>query len=535
MSGGPAGIATPSPTGDYSGLVPGNTDDMSASSFNTMKADAAPPLDPNQEQLDKIVSAIDIHTTDEGTPKRGKKAVVERLEKSRTKLEAKVSKGPKLGPEEAPVESPGDLSQGGTSSTLTKLAGRYNPQPIPEGTPTPTYEPYSPKPPPENVQEAQEFDVAEDGKLGGPNSEAARAGFKADLNEVDEKLQGDLGEIARKRGIIAVIQGLGMAASGWYGLHKNVDMSGINFAQPVKFEAEEAAIMERAKFRRKQLVDERKDSIRQMERTEDIDRRSDERTADIDRKSGERAEDIALRTYNRAEDVAREEHQRKFKSVRDVAKEETDTAFEKYKLTQRDFEIGTKRMDISAKAKIARAKLAEKKAGTTKLAPAIDKAEESMMAAAYAETEDIIQGKVEPTYEAKLSAMNSFLAPMIKVYPEHAKEFKALRESALSGELKHEGMWWESDTREVALDKMRDSVQSIIVDKDGKPEPIYFTEVARARHKQVRRQRKADYNNMIQEFARDRGISVTKAKKLYKIDKARRAEQRAAKKDSETK
>ena len=41
-------------SGPFTGLVSGNVDDMSGSSFTTMPgAEAAPKIDPNQEQLDK--------------------------------------------------------------------------------------------------------------------------------------------------------------------------------------------------------------------------------------------------------------------------------------------------------------------------------------------------------------------------------------------------------------------------------------------------------------------------------------------------
>jgi hypothetical protein len=135
--------------------------------------------------------------------------------------------------------------------------------------------------------------TSKDGTPGGEGTIAESLGFAQNESSIDRDLQAGLAELTRTRGLIAVIQGLGTMAAGFYGLHKGIDMSAVMQMKTPQFEAEERALLERAKFRREQLVRDQEQKIRKTEFGEEKALRGEETGS---RESMNR-EDIKSREY----------------------------------------------------------------------------------------------------------------------------------------------------------------------------------------------------------------------------------------------
>ncbi len=94
-------------------------------------------------------------------------------------------------------------------------------------------------------------------------------GFEEDpalSQEIDAELKSGLDDIARRKGIFALIQGLGQAAAGAFGLTKGIDMSGVSSAFQPDFTTDEKVILDKAKFKRAQLIEERRLGERKEQR-----------------------------------------------------------------------------------------------------------------------------------------------------------------------------------------------------------------------------------------------------------------------------
>lgn len=113
---------------------------------------------------------------------------------------------------------------------------------------------------------AQAMPEAPPGRPGGEGTVAEALGFNAKEEGIDQDLQKGLADIAHKRGIISVINGLGALAAGFYGIHSGVDMTALMPGKAPQFDEEERALIERAKFRREQLVRDQEQTIRKAER-----------------------------------------------------------------------------------------------------------------------------------------------------------------------------------------------------------------------------------------------------------------------------
>jgi len=115
----------------------------------------------------------------------------------------------------------------------------------------------------------KELPTAVDNKAGGQGSVADALGFNAKEDGIDKDLQSGLDKIAKDRGMIAMVNALGILAAGFYGIHAGVDMSAVMNAKPPTFEAEERALIDRAKFRRDQLVRDQEQFIRKGEKSDE--------------------------------------------------------------------------------------------------------------------------------------------------------------------------------------------------------------------------------------------------------------------------
>jgi hypothetical protein len=167
--------------------------------------------------------------------------------------------------------------------------------------------------------------TSKDGTPGGEGTIAESLGFAQNESSIDRDLQAGLAELTRTRGLIAVIQGLGTMAAGFYGLHKGIDMSAVMQMKTPQFEAEEKALLERAKFRREQLVRDQEQKIRKTEFGEEKAQRREE----IGSRESMNREDIKSREYIARLNAANAKELESMRNANQVALELSKRKFDK--------------------------------------------------------------------------------------------------------------------------------------------------------------------------------------------------------------
>ena len=315
----------------------------------------------------------------------------------------------------------------------------------------------------ETLEAATSQPTAENGELGGPGSYAYEMGFKAEMDEIDGGLKSDLEEIAKQKGWIAIVQGLGMAASAWYGLQNNVDMTGINFQKQPSFEAEEQAILDKVKFRREQLLNQRKEDIDQRQRTQDIQtqdrRRAEDRTdtqAYRKYQSDLRGYDLQTQSRNRTEDKLETQAYRAYTAKMSKYNAEADAAWKQAQLDLDYAKLGKEKLRLQGK-------VAEAKATKTGNVKDIIKAE----AAARTEAESGMR-KIEQldpkkypedvTEERKVAAVRQRFAALKVANRHRIAEIEAVENSLITP--KEEGYLWNTDAK-VEFDEVEKAISEL--------------------------------------------------------------------------
>ena len=410
------------------------------------------PAELTQEEikakLEEQANALNLVSKVDGTPKKGQKAIHKKLtdafNRTRSMLTIK-SEGEDTGQPATGLQGPATADAG--TSMKAKLAGRsFDPEEQTETTETtqPAAEPRAaagvgPAPtynPPETVGEAMQQPSADNDELGGPGSIAYESGFRADMDDIDADLKAGLDDLAKKRGWIAVIQGLGMAASAWYGLQNNVDMSGINFQQTPKFEAEEQAIMDKVKFRRQQLLAQRKEDISQRERTQDLERRQRERRED------------------KAESQAKQDYKSRWNAyVQDI----------KSAQFKEEQELEWAKLDLN-KLKLEK-KVTEAKAKKTRAIKDMARAEQASFKTAWSPIQKIrnIDPKKRPeevSDERKIAAVENLFTMLKSANPDRVGELEAAQKKLITPGVEDSFLWFDKDP-EVAFDAVNKEIDAL--------------------------------------------------------------------------